>query len=142
MSLRIFIAVTIGLAATGCTTWLDDRKQTVTVQTFEATSPVAGVSCKLANNHGQWTVITPGEVEVITSAQDLVVTCTKPDSTVGVSNAVARPSPDGQVNLTAAIVVPAGLPSSADQLLRGTAQAYPANIQVVMNEQIIITNGD
>jgi len=141
MLTRLLLTSAIVATLCGCSAWLDSRKQTVSVQTFESTQPIAGVSCQLVNDQGQWSVTTPGEVQVITSAQDLVVTCTKPDSSIGISNAIARPSPGYLANPTAAVVVPVGAPSSVDQLARGVAQAYPANIHVVMNEEILVTGG-
>ena len=142
MLTRSILALAIAATASGCSSWLESRKQIVAVQTYEATQPVAGISCQLVNDLGQWTVTTPGQVEVITSAQDLIVTCTKPDASTGVSNAVAKPSLGYLSNPTAAVVVPVGVASSLDQLARGVAQVYPANIHVVMSEEVTVTRGE
>ena len=140
MSPRILLTVVVcALSVSSCATWLDSRTQTVFIQTFEDRHAVEGVTCTLANDKGQWTVTTPGEVNVMTSAQDLVVTCTQPNNSVGKSNAIARPSPGYLSNPTAAVVAPVGVPSSVDQLVRGVAQTYPSHIHVVMNESILIT---
>lgn len=131
------------ISLTGCSSWLEDRRQTVSVQTYEGTTPVAGVACQLVNDQGQWALTTPGQVQVIASAQDLVVTCSKSKGTTdstGISNAIARPTPGYLINPTSAVIVPVGAPSSVDQVVRGVAQVYPADIHVVMDEEILVTS--
>jgi len=115
-------------------------KQTVSVQTFEASQPIAGVSCELSNEHGQWTVVTPGSVEVIASAEDLAIICSKPDLADGQARAVARPSAGYLSNPIVNITMPAvAIIEPVKQFTVGITQVYPERIQVMMDQDIIVT---
>ena len=109
------------------------------IQTLDVDKMVAGVTCTLANDQGQWTVTTPGTVEVITSEQDLVVTCTNQDANSGTAKAVSSPTPSVFVHPTAAVVAPVGAASIIEEQLRGITQAYPSTVQVMLNQDIIVT---
>jgi len=136
------MTLTLAALISGCSSWGDAHKQTVSVQTYEASELVSGIDCQLTNDRGQWSVTTPGQVQVITSAQDLVVTCKQNALTIGIASAVARPSPGYLDKPYAAVVVPAGAPSSIKQLLDGVDQTYPETIEVLMNQEIMVTSSE
>ena len=134
----LVLSLVFGLA--GCTTPLvEPPKQAVSIQTLNAKESVAGLSCTLTNDQGQWTLITPGTVEVLTSEQDLVVTCVDSASSRGIAKAVSRPTPGLMSNPAAAVLSPVGVISIADQQLRGITQAYPASINVFLDQEILVT---
>ena len=140
--MRIATVFFIGVVATltGCASWDKQQTQTVSVQTFKASEPLAGVTCELSNDLGQWTLTTPGSVEVIQSAEDLSIRCSDPEQSNGLARAVASPSP-GYLNHPAyslAMLAVAGA-NLAKQLTTGVTQVYPSRVQIMMDQDIIIT---
>lgn len=124
---------------TGCASWLNPPEQSVSVQTLQDGQTVTGLSCDLTNDKGKWRVITPGQVTVITSSEDLVVTCASTDLATGISSAVARPWPGYLEQLVTGVLLPLGTPSTIDQLINGVPQRYPQNIDVLLEEEFLIT---
>lgn len=140
MSYRAFLSIVgAGLLLPGCANLTEPDKQTVSVQTIENGQMASSIGCQLVNDQGQWIVIAPGKAEVLTSAQDLVVTCTKPDGVKGTANVVARPTPGYLTQKTSAVVVPVGAPSAIRQVAVGVDQTYPTDIVVYMNEEVVVT---
>lgn len=134
------LILVFGLLASlsGCASWFEPSKQTVAVQTFAGKQPITGVNCELINDRGQWLVTTPGSAEVITSAQDLVITCTQND-TRGQASVVSRPSPGYLKHPINGIIMPVDTVSSVQQLTMGIPQTYPASVIVVMDQEILVT---
>jgi hypothetical protein len=134
------LSLTLLLSISGCSTpWVKPAKQVVQVQTFKDDTEVTGLDCTLQNNFGQWALNSPGKAEVITSAEDLVITCTAPKDERGTTSATATPTPAFLTNPTAAIIVPAGNANMIDQQLRGFSHVYPNEIHVLLNQDIIVT---
>lgn len=134
------LALIVLVALAGCASPpIEPPKQAVSIQTMDVDKAVVGVTCTLINDQGQWTVTTPGTVEVITSKQDLVITCTRPETGSGSAKAVSSPTPSIFVHPTAAVVTPVGALSIIEEQLRGITQAYPSTVQVMLNQDIIVT---
>lgn len=143
----VLLIVVVASSLAGCSPWLEARRQTISITTYANAQPMnsqqtAGLDCRLVNDRGQWQVTSPSTVEIITSSQDLVVTCTQVDGTSGTVSAIARPTPGYLLHKTAAVLVPVGVPSSIDQLTRGAPMVYPSNIHVVMNEEVLVTSDE
>lgn len=139
-SLALMVVVALsGCSSTTTAPLINPPKQAMLIQTLDVDKLVAGVTCTLANDQGQWTVTTPGTVEVTTSEQDLVVTCTNKDANSGTAKAVSSPTPSVFVHPTAAVVAPVGAASIIEEQLRGITQAYPSTVQVMLNQDIIVT---
>lgn len=137
---NLTLVLSLVLCLSGCAApIMEPPKQAVSIQTLNAKESVAGLSCTLANDHGQWTLITPGTVEVFTSEQDLVVTCVDSASSRGIAKAISRPTPGLMSNPAAAVISPVGMISMADQQLRGITQAYPTTINVFLDQDILVT---
>lgn len=140
MNQRFFFLWVFVLSVSGCASWFEQPKQTVAIQAFAGTKPIDGVDCNLANDRGQWSVTAPGSVEVITSAEDLVVLCSQTQTNSGTANAVARVSPGYLKNRAAGVILPVGAASSVQQQTVGLQRLYPDTIRVVMGQSIIVTN--
>lgn len=129
----------------GCTAPATDMaelsKQSVSVETFAGTQPVAGLSCELSNDRGQWTVVTPGTVQVIPSAEDLSVICKSEDDQMnGMARAVSTASAGylahPAVNLAMPVVAAT---EQVRQFTTGITRVYPARLEIVLGQDIIVT---
>lgn len=138
--LRHLMAVSMMLHLSGCALSIDPPKQSVSVQTFHESATLTGVTCELSNDRGLWTVITPGTAEVTPSKEDLLIRCNHTNKGSGVAHAVARPSAGylshPAVNLAMPVVA---VVEPVKELAVGISQAYPKNVQVIMDRDIIVT---
>jgi hypothetical protein len=140
LSMHKSLFLVLGLAASlsGCASWFEPPKQTVAVQTFDGQQALTGAACELVNDRGQWTLTTPGQVDVITSARDLVITCRHND-TNGQASAISRTALGYLTQPINGIIMPIDAVSTLQQQTVGIAQTYPASVNVIMNQDILVT---
>lgn len=69
------VAILTSLFAQGCASITQGRTQSIAVQTTYQGSDLPGSQCKLQNDKGSWNVVTPGQVEIQKSYQDLEIKC-------------------------------------------------------------------
>ena len=75
MKLSAAVAVAaMGIALSGCATIIDGSSEKIGITTGDVT----GARCTLSNGRGQWSVVTPGKVNVARSKHDMKVVCSKP----------------------------------------------------------------
>jgi hypothetical protein len=83
MSAKTLTAVAAAsLLLSGCASVVRGSTESILI----TTPPTTGASCILSNPRGNWTVVTPGVVEVKKSKQDVRVTCTKDGFQDGVAS--------------------------------------------------------
>lgn len=120
----------------GCATITGSENQTISVETHDASGPVANAECRLSNNNGSWTVKTPGVASVRRSAEDLLVRCESEDREPGTAKVVSR--------VNAALfgnVIFGGAVGAVIDHTRGTAYDYPTVVRVVFGMSRVI-DGD
>ena len=77
MSGKRWIAAFVCALANGCATIVTDAGQSLRVATFSGQGEaVKGALCRLENDNGQFSVVTPGAVTVRKSGDDLLIVCT------------------------------------------------------------------
>ncbi|HEY7805261.1 MAG TPA: hypothetical protein VIC30_12625 [Orrella sp.] len=129
----------------GCTTPASDTielpKQAVAVETFAGTQPIVGLSCELSNDRGQWTVVTPGTAQVIPSSEDLSITCANEgEQGDGLARAVSMASAGYLANPAVNLAMPAvAVTEQVRQFTVGITRVYPARIEIMMGQDIIVT---
>lgn len=74
MQRLIASAALAAISLCGCASITTGSSETIAV----ASTPADGASCVLSNGNGNWTVTTPGTVEVARSSHDMNVKCSKP----------------------------------------------------------------
>ena len=105
-----------------CASMTTGTSQSLSVET----TPVAGASCRLANDKGSWQVSsTPGAVTVSRSYSPLTVTCEKPGHSQGVIAVESRTKATAFGNVLAG-----GLIGAAVDMGSGAAYDYPALVTV------------
>ncbi|MFM0324821.1 hypothetical protein [Caballeronia glebae] len=65
------------LALTGCASIVSGANQSLSIESRKGTDVVAGATCKLSNDKGDWFVTTPGSVTVHRAYGDLSIKCEK-----------------------------------------------------------------
>jgi uncharacterized protein YceK len=133
-SLRLLLPVMALITVSGCASIVTGQNQALSVETASADGKsVAGASCKLVNDKGQWFVQSPGSVTVQRSYNDLNVTCSRDGEEPGV--VIAR-------SLTKAMafgnILFGGLIGAAVDAGTGAAYDYPSLIQVVFGRSATI----
>ncbi|WUR12605.1 hypothetical protein E7V67_023395 [[Empedobacter] haloabium] len=83
--MKNLIIAAAALALTGCASITGNKAQPLTVTTTFENKEIAGVSCTLSNDAGNWTVTTPGTATVNKSTAALVINC-KQDTLIGNSS--------------------------------------------------------
>ena len=120
------------LLQTGCSTLTGDgTAQSVTVETYEGQfdNRIYEAKCKLTNDEGTWTVVTPGAVMIHRSNKLLNVECSKDGY---IQDAVAVDSTT-KANMFGNIIFGGGIGAIIDHN-NGSAYDYPDVIQVPMRK--------
>lgn len=121
-------ALAMPLMVSGCATVPGSPMQKVSVQTRDQSgADVAGASCELKNNTGEWLVTTPGSAIIHRSNDDLQVLCSKGSFAPGRATVVSgtRGAMFGN------IILDGGGVATVDYN-NGSAYAYPNVIPIVM----------
>jgi hypothetical protein len=122
----------------GCATITKDANQSVQIETFsKENQPVSGVKCTAQNERGQWSVTTPGAVNVHRSGQNLLVNCEKDGEQPGRGTVVSR----ANGGMFGNILFGGGIGAIIDHN-KGTAYTYPSWLRVVMGESLVYDRKD
>ena len=131
---RVFIAALACGLASGCASITGSDMQQINLETIDGSgNHVAGADCRATNDHGSWTVKSPGFVPVRKSAQDLEVLCQHEGQQPGRATAVSRVNTGMFGN-----IVFGGVVGAAIDHTKGTAYDYPSFIRVVFGTSRIV----
>jgi hypothetical protein len=112
-------------ALPGCASVTEGTTQQIAI----STTPISGATCAISNTLGQWTVVTPGTVEVRRSESVLRARCSKD----GWQDATGYLSSRVPALAQAGMMMPyVGLLSAAVDGSTGAANEYPALLSVPM----------
>ena len=127
--IRVAAACLIAGMSTGCASIVNGNNQSVSVTTRSQGAQLAGATCKLTNDKGEWYALTPGSVTIRRSYKDLAVDCAYDGLDAGVTN--AKSTTKGMVfgNLIFGGVIGAGI-----DIASGAAYDYPDVIHVDMGQ--------
>jgi len=122
-------ALAIAISAlSGCASIVNGQNQSVSVETLAANGQsVAGASCKLVNNKGNWFVTTPGTVTVQRSYEDMNVSCGKDGHEPGINSIKSSTKAMLAGNILFGGPIGVGVDAAT-----GAAYDYPSLIQVMM----------
>jgi hypothetical protein len=112
------------LALTGCASITGNKVQPLTVTTTYDNKEIAGVSCTLSNDAGNWTVTTPGTATVNKSTAALVINC-KQDTLTGTSSLEST----ANVNVWGNILLGGGIGYIVDRQT-GAGFDYPSTVAI------------
>jgi len=127
MKLYVASAIACATVLSGCASIVDGSNQVLSIQTTLGSYDVAGASCKLDNNKGEWYVKTPGAVTVHRSYDPLNVRCEKDGVGPGITTAQSSTKGMAYGNILAG-----GIIGAAVDMGTGAAYDYPALITVEM----------
>ena len=125
---RFFVACMLGGAAfalSGCASIITQGDQEVAV----TTPMIEAAECSLSNARGNWTVTTPGRVEVVKSKTDLQIRCSK--TGVPDTETVAK---SGFEPWTLGNILIGGLIGLGIDWATGAIHKYPSDIEVPMGQ--------
>jgi len=126
---RAALAVGAALILSGCASVTSGTTQ----QIRAATTPVSGAACTLTNSRGQWSVVSPGSVEVGKSATVLKIVCVKS----GYQDGVAYLTPGVPTVAQVGMLLPyVGILSAAVDGTTGAANQYPSSADISMKESV------
>jgi len=127
--IRIAASCLIAGMSTGCASIVNGNNQSVSVTTRSQGAQLAGATCKLTNDKGEWYALTPGSVTIRRSYNDLAVDCAYDGLDAGITN--AKSTTKGMVfgNLIFGGVIGAGI-----DIASGAAYDYPNVIHVDMGK--------
>ena len=121
----IFVAALVCAVSSGCATITTGQNQSISVESRDKGSLVAGGACRLQNSKGTWFVTTPGSVMVNRSYGDMTVHCThekhEPGSVVVKSSTKA---------MAFGNILVGGIIGAAVDVGTGSAYDYPTLISV------------
>ncbi len=124
MNWRALLAVmAIGLLLPGCASIVRGSGENILI----TTPPTVGAHCSLSNRRGSWSVISPGQVRVSKSKEDVTITCTKE----GFQDAVAS-IPSGFEGWTFGNLAAGGVIGLGIDAATGAINDYPNAFQVPM----------
>jgi len=114
----------------GCASVLESTTQPVSV----ATAPEAGAACKVSNERGAWSLVSPGTVVIKKSASVLEIQCSKP----GFQDAKTYTAPKMSTTAMVGMMLPyVGMIDAAVDGSSGAAQSYPTSYVVMMKPAAI-----
>jgi len=138
MSGKRWIAAFVCALTNGCATIVTDAGQSLRVETFSGQGEeVKGALCRLENDNGQFSVVTPGAVTVRKSSDDLLIVCTEASQTD--AKAVVR-SRVG-VGIFGNIIFGGGVGAIIDHA-KGSAYNYPTWLQLVFGRLLSFDRQD
>jgi hypothetical protein len=126
------------LLTSGCASLTGSEIQNVALRTkSEQGADLAKVDCELQNDKGQWKAVTPGFVAVRRSAEDLLVTCTRPGEKDGILRAISR----AHGGMFGNIIFGGGVGALIDHS-KGTGYDYPDSLVVEMGKSLVRDKND
>ena len=118
----------------GCATITSNEMQTVSLTTQSADgNAVEKANCVLRNDRGQWEAVSPAQVAVRRSADDLLVTCRKEGVQDGMLRAISRVAP----GMVGNIIIGGGIGAIIDHT-KGTGYDYPDDLPVKMGTSVTV----
>lgn len=94
-TIRTFFVLLVVALGSGCATSTSTETQMVTVSTKASDDqPIDKAKCTLKNDMGTWQMVSPGNVAVRRSAEDLLVECKKDGNPDGFLRAVSMAAGD------------------------------------------------
>jgi hypothetical protein len=118
----------------GCASITSSEMQTLTLTTAtEAGATVAAANCVLKNDKGEWQAVSPAQVAVRRSPEDLMVTCKKEGAADGFLRAVSRAAGGMFGN----IVFGGGIGALVDHNT-GKGYNYPDDLPVKMGGSVTV----
>ena len=118
----------------GCATITSSEMQTVSLTTkTESGVLVERADCTLSNDKGQWQAVSPSQVAIRRSAEDLMVTCKKQGAPDGMLRAISRAA----AGMFGNIIFGGGIGAIIDHS-KGTGYNYPDDLPVVMGTSVTV----
>jgi hypothetical protein len=130
-TLALIAGIAIASLTTGCASITGGTSQTVSLQTKQDATEVAGADCELKNEKGTYHVTTPGKVTVHRAYGDLQVTCSK----AGQPDAVATVQSSTKGATYGNIILGGGIGAGVD-MATGAAYAYPDLITMLFGKDL------
>nr|WP_198982937.1 hypothetical protein [Herbaspirillum sp. ASV7] len=130
--MKVMMAVLCTVLVSGCSTITQSDTQVVALTSLHEGKPVVA-SCTLINDKGSWAVLTPANVQVRKSNEDLDVVCKRGGVPDGLLKAVSRTAGSMWGN----IIFGGGIGAIVDHS-RGNGYDYPSLLPVKMGEAIIV----
>lgn len=132
------VLVTAFLVLPGCATITSSEMQTVALTTKSQDGKVVEqVNCVLKNDKGEWQAISPSQVAIRRSAEDLAVTCKKEGVPDGLLRAISRAA----AGMFGNIIFGGGIGAIIDHT-KGTGYNYPDDLPVRMGTSVTVDRHD
>lgn len=123
----------IAVAASGCASIVNETTQPIRVETKTAEGrQVAGVECRLTNDHGTVTLRSGETTMVRRSSRDADINCKQPDGERASGRAISR----ANAGLAGNVILGGGIGMIVDHH-RGTAYTYPSWVQLVFGKTLV-----
>lgn len=131
---KIMLTLSLIPFLSGCATIAGNSMQPLTIDARDKNNqPISGVHCKVVNDKGSWSTITPGSVMVQKSASDLHIVAEK----VGCEPGTARVISKAGAGMFGNIILGGGVGAIIDHS-KGTAYNYPSTVTVIMGENLVL----
>ncbi len=131
--LRLTLALSVAVLATGCASVLNDVNHPMKVETkTQAGALVAGAECALTNDYGVFNVKSGETVQVRRSSKDLAMSCKHPSNPEAVATAVSR----ANGGMFGNILLGGGIGAIIDHN-KGTAYSYPVWVQMIFGQTVV-----
>jgi hypothetical protein len=133
-ALKLNVLAVVTSMASGCASITTSDTQSVMVTTrLQDGKAIEKAECKLSNDKGNWTVVSPGPIGVRRSADDMQIECSKDDTPKGLAKAISR----AHGGMFGNIIFGGGIGAIIDHS-SGNGYDYPDVIEVVMGANIVI----
>ena len=127
------VLLSLGLLP-GCATITSNEMQTVSLTTRSPEGQIVErANCVLKNDKGEWQAVSPAQVAVRRSAEDLMVTCRKEGNPDGLLRAISRAA----AGMFGNIVFGGGIGAIIDHN-KGTGYNYPDDLSVKMGSSVTV----
>lgn len=127
-----FLAAT-AILASGCASIVNDNTQPMRIETRSASGQlVAGMECKLSNDHGTMTVRSGETTMVRRSSKDIDIRCQDGKGADASARAISR----ANAGLAGNVIFGGGIGMIVDHN-RGTAYTYPTWVQLVVGKTLV-----
>lgn len=137
-SIRLPLALSIAVLATGCATITGDTVQSIRVETRTANgAEIRDADCELSNEYGSVRLRTPGNVSIRRSSSDLNVRCTAADQEPAHGRGVSR----ANAGMWGNIIFGGGIGAIIDHN-KGTAYTYPQWMQMTFGKVLTFDRSD
>lgn len=132
---KLFLIVACPLFFIGCASITGTTGQSISVETRDEASVIAGANCEMTNSKGKWFLSTPGSVQIRRSNDDLIVTCQKDGYPPGTASIVS----ETKGSMFGNILLGGGIGALVDHN-SGAAYEYPTLVQIIMGRSSTIGN--